>query len=162
MKAVATGWVRVGCGGLTGKARLEDDSNTALTPRNREVGMRAAVSVLLLGALLTTPIKQVLAQVEQQDSTNVVAASIGADQRSTRLIRVPEVNATTALFWRASMIDPIDSTEDAGIAWPPEDFVDYLVWGGAILAFVAVFVLIVINADTECTTIGNTTRCGPS
>ena len=118
--------------------------------------MRAVCSTILAAALVTTPLKQVLAQVEQQDSTNVQAA----DQRGTRLIRVPEVNAETAMFWHGGVIDPIDSTEE--IAWPPEDFVDYLVWGGALLAFVALAVFIISIADEECTTIGNVTTCEPS
>ena len=119
--------------------------------------MRAAVSIILAGTLVTAPIKQVLAQVERQDSTNAEAA----DQRGTRLIRVPELSAETAPFWRGGVIDPIDST-DAEIAWPPEDFVDYLVWGAALLAFIALAVFIITIADEECTTIGNVTRCGPS
>ncbi len=126
--------------------------------------MRAALSIVLAGLLVTTPLKQVVAQVEQQDSTNV------QDQRGTRLIRVPEVNPETAMFWRGGVIDPIDSTEE--IAWPPEDFVDYLVWGVALLAFAALAVFIITIADEECTTIpapepvgsrfGNVTTCEPS
>ncbi len=116
--------------------------------------MRAVLSIVLAGLLVTTPLKQVVAQVEQQDSTNV------QDQRGTRLIRVPEVNPETAMFWRGGVIDPIDSTEE--IAWPPEDFLDYLVWGVALLAFAALAVFIITIADEECTTIGNVTTCGPS
>ncbi len=127
--------------------------------------MRAVLSIVLAGLLVTTPLKQVVAQVEQQDSTNV------QDQRGTRLIRVPEVNPETAMFWRGGVIDPIDSTEE--IAWPPEDFLDYLVWGVALFAFAALAVFIIIAiADEECTTIpapepvgsrfGNVTTCEPS
>jgi hypothetical protein len=63
------------------------------------------------------------------------------DRRST---------ATTPL-WSAGAASPETSTRDA-IDWPPEDFLDYVVWGLAIAAFVGLVILIISIADESCGT----------
>ena len=61
--------------------------------------MRAAVSVVLAGLLVTTPLKQVLAQAAQQDSTDA-ETSLVREQGSQPVIRVPALTPETALLWQ--------------------------------------------------------------
>ena len=112
--------------------------------------MKAALSIVLAGLLVTTPLKQVLAQAAAQDSTTVHTTSLD-NNRAVRPIHVPEVTAATAPLWRAGAAHPERSTRDA-IDWPPKDFLDYVVWGLALAAFVGLFILIILIADESCGT----------
>ena len=73
--------------------------------------MKATVSIVLAGLLVTLPIKQVLAQAAQQDSTSATDASI----RAIRVLRVPEVTAATAALWQPMPVDrlPGDARRNA-------------------------------------------------
>ncbi len=61
--------------------------------------MRATLSIVLAGLLVTTPLKQVLAQAAQQDSTTA-DTSLVREQRSQPIIRVPALTPETALLWQ--------------------------------------------------------------
>ena len=67
----------------------------------------AAISVVLLGTLLTTPLKQVLAQASQQDAASVQQTTAQDSSRTAELIRVPPVTDRTA-----RLLEPLAS-EDA-------------------------------------------------
>ena len=61
--------------------------------------MRAIVSLVLATALVTTPLKMVFAQAEQQEAVSVQQNAL-PDSSGHRLIRVPPVTDNTARLWR--------------------------------------------------------------
>ena len=60
--------------------------------------MRAALSIVLAGLLVTTPLKLVLAQAAKQETATVQQTA--PDSSSHRLIRVPPITDRTAPLWR--------------------------------------------------------------
>ena len=83
--------------------------------------MKAALSVVLAGLLATLPLKQVLAQAEQQEAATVQQTA-SPDSSSHRLIRVPPVTDNTARLWQplASEGGLADIfAEDGSIPVPP-------------------------------------------
>ena len=62
--------------------------------------MKAALSFVLAGLLVTTPLKLVLAQAAQQDSTTVHTTSLDNNPDAARLIHVPDVTPATAALWQ--------------------------------------------------------------
>ena len=61
--------------------------------------MRAIVSLVLATALVTTPLKMVFAQAEQQEAVSVQQNAL-SDSSGHRLIRVPPVTDNTARLWQ--------------------------------------------------------------
>ena len=66
--------------------------------------MKAALSIVLAGLLVTTQLKQVFAQAAQQDSTTAEALLV-QEPETSHLIRVPTPTATTALLWQPALKD---------------------------------------------------------
>ena len=77
--------------------------------------MKAALSIVLAGLLVTTPVKLVLAQAAEQDSTTADASLVQAPE-SSHLIRVPALTATTALLWQPALEN--HSVQEASWDWP--------------------------------------------
>ena len=61
--------------------------------------MKAALSIVLAGLLVTTPPKMVLAQAAQQEAVSV-QQNTAPDRSSHRPIRVPPITDGTAPLWR--------------------------------------------------------------
>ena len=59
--------------------------------------MRAALSIVVATALVTTPMKLVLAQAAQQEAASIQQTA--SDSSGHRLIGVPPVTANTARLW---------------------------------------------------------------
>ena len=81
--------------------------------------MRAVLSIVLAGLLVTTPLKQVLAQAAQQDSTT---AETSVERE--RVVRVPPLTRETALLWQplaekrpGAFAEPSLSNRDAVPGW---------------------------------------------
>ena len=60
--------------------------------------MKAAVSIVLAGLLVTTPLKLVLAQAAQQEAVSV-QQTVPPDSSGHRLIGVPPVTDNTSRLW---------------------------------------------------------------
>ena len=60
--------------------------------------MKAALSIVLAGLLVTTPLKLVLAQAAEQEAATVQQTA-SPDSSGHRLIRVPPVTDKTARLW---------------------------------------------------------------
>ena len=61
--------------------------------------LRAVLSIVLAGLLVTTPLKLVLAQTAQQEAVSVQQTA-SPDSKGHRLIGVPPVRANTSRLWR--------------------------------------------------------------
>ena len=82
--------------------------------------MRAIVSVVLATALVTTPLKLVLAQATQQEAVSV-QQTVVPDSSGHRLIGVPPVTDNTSRLWQPlagkdAIADIL--AEDGSIPWP--------------------------------------------
>ena len=71
--------------------------------------MRATLSIVLAGLLVTTPLKQVLAQAAQQDSTTA-DTSLVREQRSQPIIRVPALTPEATLLWVQDSVPRLPSS----------------------------------------------------
>ncbi len=85
--------------------------------------MKAARYVVLAGLLVIMPVKQVLAQAEQQDST-AAEASLVQKQGPQPVIRVPGLTPETPPPWRSFAEKPLEmfaepslSNRDAVVGW---------------------------------------------
>ena len=127
--------------------------------------MRAAISIVLAGLLVTLPIKQVLAQAAQQDSTNA-ETSLVREQGSQPVIRVPALTPENALLWqpiaenRARILgEPLLSNRDAVSGWSDWSTEKKVLVVVVAIVLVAAAVLYVAGcpkgADGSCQPIGN-------
>ena len=113
--------------------------------------MRAALSVVLATALVTTPLKLVLAQAAQQDSTTVHTTSLGTNPGAALVIRIPEVTAATAALWQPMVRSvPIGDSFPTGADLRQDD--DGLSAGTVVVIVlgISLLVLVVAIAATLC------------
>ena len=75
--------------------------------------MKAALSIVLAGLLITLPITQVLAQAGQQDSTTTVASFV-PEERPQPVLGYPALNYGAVLVWQ-----PPVTVDPASILWEP-------------------------------------------
>ena len=97
--------------------------------------MRAAVSVVLATALVTTPLKLVLAQAAEQEA---VSEQQTAPDNTTHLIRVPPLTHKTARLWMVSSDKALLNTEFAGASFVQEGGLSTAAAWAIILGSVAV------------------------
>ena len=116
--------------------------------------MKAALSIVLAGLLVTLPIKQVLAQAAQQDSTTA-ETSLVREQGSQPVIRVPALTPKTALLWQpfaenppGDFVEPSLSERDAVDRWQEAGF-STAQNVALVLALVVIIVLIVLCARVD-------------
>ena len=75
--------------------------------------MKAALSIVLAGLMVTTPLKLVLAQADQQQSQTAAqqtsASKLGTSTSSTALVGVPalERGSSAAFLWSAHTTAPV-------------------------------------------------------
>ena len=69
--------------------------------------MRAALSIVLAGLLVTTPLKLVLAQAGQQELSARTTDSTVTPPITTGRIGVPVVEGNAALLWQATNLKPM-------------------------------------------------------
>ena len=106
--------------------------------------MRAIVSVVLATALVTTPLKLVLAQATKQEAVSV-QQTVVPDSSGHRLIGVPPVTDNTSRLWQPlagkdAIADIL--AEDGSIPWPaPKDARTAI-----IVAVVIALVLFLLNS----------------
>ena len=102
--------------------------------------MRAVVSVVLATALVTTPIKLVLAQAAQQEAVSV-QQTVPPDSSGQRLIGVPPVTDNTSRLWEPLASEDAFAdifAEDAGPAPMPKGVRTVL----TVIAAVAILVVV--------------------
>ena len=126
---------------------LPDDETVDLPTHKERMAMRAALSIVLAGLLVTTPLKQVLAQADQQEAVSVQRTA-SPDSSGHRLIRVPPVTDNTARLWQhrvsPSPADPLFTDERVRL---PQQF-----WPGtptAVKIAVIIVVLVAVIALAE-------------
>ena len=113
--------------------------------------MKTALSIVLAGLLVTTPLKQVFARAAQQEAVSVQQTA-PTDSSGQRLIGVPPVTDNTARLW-----EPLAS-EDAiadifaedglipGPAAAPISREAEIIIGVAVVAAVVIVLVLIVNA----------------
>ena len=122
--------------------------------------MKAAISIVLAGLLVTLPLKQVLAQADQQQSQTTTAQEtpVAAHQDSTSspaLVGVPtlERGSSAALLWSAKATAPI--ADSLAYDLPPRrlstaaSIVVGVLVGAVVLLGIAA-IIICTDADVSC------------
>ena len=123
--------------------------------------MRRALSIVLAGLLVMTPLQQVLAQAAQQEAVSVqqAASPDGAAHlfRVPPVIKVPALAPETAPPWRSFADNhlPIESSlssRDAVVGW--SDWSNgkraLVVVGVIVVAYVAVVVIVLSTCGDSC------------
>ncbi len=124
--------------------------------------MRAALSIVLATALVTTPLKLVLAQAAQQEAVGV-QQTVPPDSSGQRLIGVPPVTDNTSrLFWRnpsdrtlLNMAFAAPSTSNTDLPYQENEETGW--WKSkaayvvtAIIAIVILFIVVYRYCKTQC------------
>ena len=121
--------------------------------------MRAALSIVLAGLLVTTPIKQVLAQADQQQSqTAAQEAPVGATPDTTSSegrVGIPalERGSAAALLWAAHATAP--ATDSLAYDVPPRrvstaGWIVIAVIGVAVVLFGIAVIVFCTSEDLGC------------
>ena len=119
--------------------------------------MKAAISIVLAGLLVTTPLKLVLAQADQQQSqsTTPQETSVAAPQDSTgapAFVGVPalERGSSAALLWSAEATAPAADSLAYDLMYRRVSTVGWIVIGvvGAIVLLFAIATIVVCSEGT--------------
>ena len=102
--------------------------------------MRAALSIVLATALVTTPLKQVFAQAAQQESVSV-QQDAPPDSSGYRLIGVPPATNNTSRLWSTPSDRTLPNTEFADALLVQQDDPGTAWWNGLSTAEQVVFFL---------------------
>ena len=117
--------------------------------------MKAALSIVLAGLLVTTPLEQVFAQAAQQEAVSVQQTP---DSSGHRLIGVPPVTANTSRLWEPLASKNVFAeifAEDGSITGPapiPDGAKAVIIVVGVLLAL-ALLILVI------CFIPGNPSNC---
>ncbi len=123
--------------------------------------MRAALSIVLAGLLVTAPLKLVLAQAAQQEAVSV-QQTVPPDSSGHRLIGVPPVTDNTSRLWeplasKDALVDIFAYDDSETRVAAPQEFgggggatVLLVVVMLSLLVALGVLLIIICDEDTDC------------